>query len=230
VIDHPLDLAPALQPGQREVGGQAQLRQAEGGPVGILRDEERVVRLAQEAGVLARRNRAVTKQVREAHEGRHARPGRGQPIHHGAVGGEQLLAVTEADVVQRRGVAGQAIVGGRVVVLHLVVQGPHQGELVGHRGKARQALAHLQAGHTGRYGAELAPHRVRRGRLHVERVVMARPPELMQEDNRAGPGFGPATTFRRPEEGRQPEQAEAADLDQMPARPQPPAEVATARG
>ena len=45
--------------------GQAQLGKPEVGPVGVLADEERVVRLAQEARVLAGRDAAVAEHVRD---------------------------------------------------------------------------------------------------------------------------------------------------------------------
>src|SRR5205085_2562469 len=111
--------AAALEAAGRQVGGQAQLGQAEVGAVRVLVDEERVVPLAQEGGVLARRHRAVADDVRVGHEGRDAGTGGGESVHDGAVGGEQVARVAQALVVGGRGVAGQAVVAGRVVVVHL---------------------------------------------------------------------------------------------------------------
>ena len=70
--------------------------------------------------------------------------GRLQPGHRAAVGGVKLLGVAEPDVVQRRGVAGQAVVGRRVVVLHRVMHRTHLGEPVEDRGEPGQVLGDRQ--------------------------------------------------------------------------------------
>ena len=56
-VDQLLQLAAVLQPADRQAGGQAQLRQLEVGRVGVFGDQQRIVHLAEEAGVLARRDR-----------------------------------------------------------------------------------------------------------------------------------------------------------------------------
>src|SRR2546426_6626391 len=60
------------------------------GAVGVLVDEQRVVRFTQETGVLARGDRAVGDDVREGDERGHALGGRDEFVHDRAVGGEEF--------------------------------------------------------------------------------------------------------------------------------------------
>ena len=106
--------------------------------------------LAQEAGVLAGRDRAVADDVRIGDERRRAVRGRGEAIDDGAIGGEQFARIAQPLIVGRRRHAGQAVVAGRVVVLHLVLHAAHQRHLVHDVAHARQHLADGDAG--GRAG------------------------------------------------------------------------------
>ena len=100
----------------------------------------------------------------------------------------KLLGVAESDVVQRRSVTGQAVVCGRVVILHSVVHRPNlcARRPVDHHREPRQMLAHAQARLAGRDRLELAANPVRRIGLHVERVQVGRAAELVQEDDVLG--------------------------------------------
>ena len=153
--------------------------------------------------MLARRDAAVAQHVRKRDE-RGNRPivGRPQPGDRAAVRRVQLLGVAEPDVVERRSVSGQAVIRGRVVVLHPVIHRANLGELVDHRGEPRQVLADRQARLTGRDRLELAANAGRRGRLHVERVQMRRAAELVQEDDVLGPSHRARSLFGLQERGQ----------------------------
>ena len=70
---------------------------------------------------------------------------RGEAIDDGAVGREQVARVAQPLVVGRRGVAGEAVVAGRVVVLHRVPQRRGSGVTLSMtRRHARQPLADVQ--------------------------------------------------------------------------------------
>ena len=112
---------------------------------------------------------------------------RREPGDRAAVGRIELLRVAEPDVVERRGVAGQAVIGRRVVVLHPVVHRADLREPVDHRGEPRQVLADRQARLAGGDRLELAANARRRVGLHVERVQVRRAAELVQEDDVLGP-------------------------------------------
>ena len=71
----------------------------------VLVHEQRVVRLAEEAGVLAGRDRAVGDDVRERDERGDALRGRGELVDDAAVGGEEVDA--------SRGGAGRRSAGRR---------------------------------------------------------------------------------------------------------------------
>ena len=115
--------------------------------------------------MLAGRDAAVAKDVRERYERRHRRiVGRPQPGDRAAVGRIKLLRVAEPDVVERRSVTGQAVIGGRVVVLHPVVYRADLRELVDHRGEPGQVLADRQTRLAGGDRLELAANAGRRGR------------------------------------------------------------------
>src|SRR5207244_2675401 len=120
-------------------------------------------------------------------ERRHAVLGWPEPIDNGAIGWIEFLTVTESDIIQRRRMPGQAIVSGRVMVLHRMVHAADQGELVRHPRYARQPFTHHQSRGLGRNRLEFTSNRLRRRRLHVERIDMTRPAELMQENDRLGP-------------------------------------------
>ena len=91
LIDHPQDIPSVLQAVQRQVGRQAQLGQPKIGTVRVLRDQQWVVRLAQETGVLARRDRAVADDVWVGDEGWQALARRGEAVDDGAVRRTQVL-------------------------------------------------------------------------------------------------------------------------------------------
>ena len=198
-IDQLLQAAAVVEPGQRQPGGEGELGKPEVGAVRVLAHEERVKPLAQEAGVLPRRDAAVAEHVGKRNEAGNRRvlDGR-EPGDRAAVGGVKLLGVAEADVVQRRGVAGQAVVGGRVVVPHRVMDRADLGELVQDGRPPRQVLGDRQAGLARGDRLELAADAIGSLRLHVERVDVRGPAELVQEDDVPGAGTRAARLARRP--------------------------------
>ena len=112
-------------------------------------------------------------------------PGRrpAEPGDRAAVGGVELLGVAQADVVERRRMAGQAVVRRRVVVPHRVMDRADLGELsmtVANRGRCSVTV---QAGLGRRDRLELAADAVGRVRLHVEGVDVRRAAELVQEED-----------------------------------------------
>ena len=168
--------------------------------------------LAEEAAGLAGRDTPVAQDVRERNKGRHGRIiDRLELGDRAAVGGVELLGVAEADVVDRRGVAGQAVVGGRVVVLHLVVHRPDLGELAHHLREPGQVLGDEQARLGRGDRLELAADAVGGVGLHVERIEVRRPAELVEEDDVLGLGTKSRSQFRRAEQGGQVQAREPAD-------------------
>jgi hypothetical protein len=187
--------APVAEALQREIIGQAQLRQPEIWTIRVLIDEEWIVGLAEKAGVLSRRDGAVADGVGIGHERRHASPRRGETIDDGAVGGKKVVGIAQPLIVGRRSIAAQAVIAGRVVIFHGVVQGAHQRHLVHDARQAGEAFAHRHARHIAGDGLELAADGVGRGRFHVEGVVMTGTAPLMQEDNGASAGLVLAAVF-----------------------------------
>jgi hypothetical protein len=219
-IDDLLQLAPGGDAFVGKVGGQAQLGHREILCVRILRDEERVVRLAEETRVLAGRDRAVGDHVRIRDECRHlGRAGR-ELVHHGAVSREERKRITQALVVARRRGTAQRIIACRVVVLHGVMNRPDERDLVHDPGHARQAFTHLDAIRARRDRLVRSANLLRRVRLHVEHVEVTRPAPLEEEDD--GPGLCLGTFLKRlgPEQlrERQAQQSQPADLEHLPAR------------
>ena len=137
--------------------------------------------------MLAGSDAAVAQDVGERDE-RGDRPilGRPEPGDRAAIGRIKLLGVAEPDVVERRNMTGQAVISGRVVVLHPVIDRADLRELVDHRGEPGQMLADRQTRLAGGDRLKLAANAGRRGRLHIERVEVRRPAELMQEDDVLG--------------------------------------------
>ena len=169
---------------KRQRRRQAQLGEPEAWPVRVLSDEERVERLAEETRVLAGRNAAVAEHVRIGNKCGNCRilvrPELGDraPIRR-----VQILGIAEADVVERRGVAGQAVIRRRVVVLHRVIHRPDLREPTYHFRKLRQMLTHDQARLARLDRLELAPNTLGCVGLHVECVNVRRAAELVQEDD-----------------------------------------------
>ncbi len=153
----------------------------------VSRDEKRVERFAQKARVLAGRDAAVAKNIRVRDERRHRRVfDRLQLGDRAAIGGVKLLGVAQADVVNRRCVAGQAVISRRIVVLHPVIHRTDLGEAIDDRRKPRQMLADTKTGLAGGDRLELAANSVGRIGLHVEGVEVRRPAELVQQDDVLG--------------------------------------------
>ena len=138
--------------------------------------------------MLAWRPRAVGDHVRIGDERRHASVlVRAELTDHRAVGRVEVGQVAQALVVAWRRMARERVVAGRVVVLHGVVQRADHGALVHMPGHPRKVLANLnvRAG-----GANLPVRRtvfLRRVRLHVEDVDLARPAPLEKENDRFCP-------------------------------------------
>ena len=174
-----------------KIVGQAQLGQPEIGRVGVLGEEQRIVGLAEEAGVLARRDRAVADHVRIGDERRHAVRARGELIDDAAVGREQVERIAQPLIVGRRGVAREGVVAGRVVVLHRVRERADQRHLVHPLGRFGQLLADLNLRAARRDRLERRAILIRRIGLHVEHIDMARPAPLKQEDDPLGPNSRP---------------------------------------
>src|SRR5262249_4196248 len=145
-------LATILQPLRVESLWQTQFRQAKVRGVRILADEERVVLLAEEAGVLTGGDRAVGDDVRIADKGRRAAGRGGEAVDDAAVGGEQITAVAQALIVDGRGEASEAVIAGRVVVAHLVADAADEGDLVHDARHARQLLGNDDARSAGANG------------------------------------------------------------------------------
>ena len=181
--------------------------------------------LPEEAGVLARRNRAVRDDVRIGDERGEFAADRREPVHHRPVGGPQIERVAQPDVIQRRGVAGERVVARRIVVLHRVRHRAHESHLVHDLRQVRQPLADLNAIGAGGNGLVRAADLFRGVGLHVKHVDMAWAAELVEEDDGLRPGFaagGFAGLFRRlraQQAGqRESQHPESADLEQVPAR------------
>ena len=157
------------------------------------------------------------REGREAGDGRvfdRAQAGDGR-----AVGGVKLLGVSQADVVERGRMAGQAVVGRRVVVAHRVMDRAHLGERVDDGGEPRQVLGDGETGLGRRDGLELAANAVGRGRLHVEGVDVRRAAELVQEENVLGPRLQPRLLGGSQPGGQvQPREPRGAGLEEGPAR------------
>ena len=88
---------------------------------------------------------------------------------------------------------GERIIAGRVVVLHGVMHGPDQGDLVHDLRHTLHAFADVQAGHVARNTFERPADSFGGVRLAVEHVDVARPAPLEEEDN----GLGACGEFLR---------------------------------
>src|SRR5204862_481380 len=98
-VDQLLELAALFEPADRHVGGQAQFGQREVGAGRVLAEVERVVGLAEEARVLAGRDRAVADDVGVGDRGRHVAAGRGEGADlEGAAAGDRAVEEAVAGV------------------------------------------------------------------------------------------------------------------------------------
>ena len=230
-IDNLLQLAPRGDAFIGKIRGQAEFRHREVFRVRILWDEQRVMRLAEEARVLAGRDGAVGDDVRIRDEGRHVlRAGR-ELVHHGTVRGKQRERIAQALVIARRGAATQRVVTRRVVVLHRVIHRADERDLVHDLGHARETLAHLDAVGAGGDRLVRPANLFRRVRLHVEHVDVARPAPLEKEDDGLGLCLRPFLERLGAEQLRKskPEQTQSADFDHLPARERRRVEAGTGR-
>jgi hypothetical protein len=141
--------------------------------------------------MLTGRDRAVADDVRIADERRHAVGAWGELIDNAAERRKQIERIAEALVVGRRGVPGEGIVSGRVVVLHRVGQRADQRDLVHLLGRLWQVLADLDLGAARRDRRERTLVAFRRVRLHVEHIDMAGPAPLEQKNHSLGPDSRP---------------------------------------
>ena len=108
-------------------------------------------------------------------------------IDDAAVGGKQVERIAQPLVVGRRGVAGEGVVAGRVVVLHRVRERADQRHLVHPLGRLGQLLADLDVRAARRDRRQRPANAVGGVGLHVEHVDVARPAPLEQEDHPLGP-------------------------------------------
>ncbi len=177
-----------VEPVEVETFRQAQFGQAEISRIGIARDEERVVFLPEETGVLSRGLGSIGHHVGVGDEGGQFRDGsRREVIDHRPVGRIEVERVAQPLVVGRRGVPGQGVVAGRVVVVHGVVQGPDHGDAVHeprHAGKVFADLDVRAAGPDRLVRTAVFPGRLR---LHVEDIDLAGATPLEEEDHGLGP-------------------------------------------
>ena len=184
-----LQLAPRRESVEGEIGRQAQLGQAEAGLARIAQDEQRVVDFAQETRVLGGDEGAIRNRVGKRGEGGEvAALERSEAVHDGAVGGEEVNRVLEPLVIRGRCVPGERVVARRVVVLHRVVHGPDEGDLVHDLRGAREEGVDLDAIGAGGHRLVQAADALGRVGLHVESLEVARPAPLEEEDDglRAG--------------------------------------------
>ena len=166
-----------------QIGRQTEFRQLEVRLVRVLCDPQWVMHFAKEASALAGRNRAIADDPRQRHKGRHFIPARTQAIYNRSIRGEQLRVVAQCDVVYRRRMSRQRIIGRRIVVVHVVVHRADQRHLVHDLRESRQMLADRDPIRARPLGFMLTAHRFRRVRFHVEHVDMARPAELIQKNH-----------------------------------------------
>ena len=185
---------------------------------------------AKKTRALSRRDRAVANDPRRRDERRHRFGDRRQTVHDRPISREQLRRVAQCDVVHRRRMPRERIVGRRVVILHVVVHRPDKRHLVHRFGQPRQMLADGDAVRLRGNRLVRAANAFRRLRLHVEHVNVTGPAELIEKNHGFGPRPGrissselrfPSFNQRlRPQQFRQgqPEQAQPADLQQVPPR------------
>ena len=157
-IDELLHLAPVLKPFGGEAARQRKFGEREAPLVGVACHEQRIVRFAEEAGVLTRRDLTVAQDVRVGDKRRHPVRGRREPVHDRAIRRKQLLRVPQPDVVERRRVTRQRVVGRRVVVLHRVMHRSHQRDLVHHLRHFRQLVGDANPRRGGVDHSKVTPH------------------------------------------------------------------------
>ncbi len=166
-------------------GRGAQVVDREVGRVRVARDLHEVVLRAEEAGVLAGpQERAFLKVRRQVDAD--GMPS-GAPRKYDAARGVVRAVVALRDLVEERArllVAGEDVVRGDEVVVLAVRQRPDDGVLVRSRRELRQVFADEQAGSLRRDGLELAANLVRRVRLRVERLEVARRAGEEDDDDR----------------------------------------------
>jgi hypothetical protein len=105
-------------------------------------------------------------------------------IDDAAEGGEQVERIAQPLVVARRRLPGEGVVAGRVVVLHGVGQRADERDVVHPLGRFGQLLADLDIRAARGNRLERAAIVVRRIRLHVEHIDVARPAPLEQKHHR----------------------------------------------
>src|SRR5262249_30351764 len=91
-----------------------------------------------------------------------------------------------SNVVQRGGMACEAVVRRRIVVLHLMANAADKRHLVHDLGHAREAFANGNARRFALNRPKLTPNLVGGVGLHVERIGLTGSAELMEKDDRLG--------------------------------------------
>jgi len=184
--------------------------------------------------MLPRRDRAVADRIGVGDERRHAIGARRQMIDHAAVRGEQVQRIAQPLVVGRRGMPGEGVVAGRIVVLHGVGQRADQRHQVHPLGRLGKLLADLDIRAACGDRLQRRAILVRGARLHVEHVNMARAAPLEQEDH----AFGPRAERRclapprlgRPQQARQRQSQETGPTgpqERSPGEPDAAMEIGT---
>jgi hypothetical protein len=125
LIDNLLEFAALVQSLDAEVGWQTQFGKAEICAIRILQDEQGVVPFAEETRMLPGSDRTVRDHMRIGDEGGQIISYWGQFIDDRAIGREQIERIAQPLIVGWRGMAGQRIIAGRVVILHGVVHRAH---------------------------------------------------------------------------------------------------------
>ena len=172
-VDHPQQASAVVQAVEGEGRGEAQFGKAERRGVRVARDEEGVVLLAEKARRLAGGHAAVAEDVGVRDIRRHGWIGHGaEPGDRAAEGRVKLLGVAEPDVVERRLVAGEAVIGGRVVVLHPMMDRTDLRAAAQDLREAGEMLRQVQTRPARRDRLELAPDAVGGVGLHVKSVNM----------------------------------------------------------
>ena len=216
-VQEVLHLAPPLKSLGRDTGGEAEFGEMEILSIGILGNQQWIMPLAEEAGVLSGGHRTVHDHVRQSDKRWQPPGGRQKSVGDRSVGGEQIRRVLQTDIIDRRCMPGQRTVGCRVVVVHRVVNTADERHLVEDLGGFREVFADRDTGDRRGDRSELRLHTAGGLELQVERVDMARSPELVQEDHRLGLGSSLNQLLGRQEVPHpQSQQPGAADAHRIP--------------
>jgi hypothetical protein len=177
---------PLPQPMQRGVSRQREFRHAKIGDVGVLGHLKRFVGRTEISRLLPRqfhdaRHRVWQRNMRRQ-MGRMISP---HPADHRTVTRKTVGMIGENQSVGlKRRMARQRFDCRAVMIVHPVMQAPYDCQPIRHLRQSGQMLANADPRHPSRNLVKLAAHLRRSVRLHVKRIVMARPARLKQQDAR----------------------------------------------